>query len=54
MFGSSLARHKNGTKKSFFKKREVTVTFGNPIDRDIKAKELQDIVSQLKNENYQV
>jgi len=48
MFGSLFARNKNGNKKSLFKKREVTVTFAKAVSSDIKAQELQDIVSRLK------
>ncbi len=48
VFGSLFARHKGEYKKNFFRKREITLYFGEPISHDIKADELREIVINLK------
>ncbi|QOY53681.1 1-acyl-sn-glycerol-3-phosphate acyltransferase [Candidatus Sulfurimonas marisnigri] len=48
VFGSIFSRHKGKTKKSFFKKREITVHFGKPISDEIKADELRNKIIKLK------
>ena len=52
MFGSSFARHKEGKKRSFFAKREITIYFSNPVSKETKADELKDIIQGLK-ERYE-
>ena len=48
VFGSLFARHKGEYKRNFFRKREITLYFGEPISHDIKADELREIVINLK------
>lgn len=48
IFGSVFARHKGDAKRCFLKKREITLTFGEPISRHISADELREIVINLK------
>lgn len=48
VFGSLFARHKDDSKRCFFKKREITVYFGKPISHEIKADELRERVIKLK------
>ncbi|MCK9455571.1 MFS transporter [Sulfurimonas sp.] len=48
IFGSLFARHKDGTKRCFLKKRQIRVCFGEPIAQEIKAQELRDRVMKLK------
>ncbi|WP_229860161.1 MFS transporter [Candidatus Sulfurimonas baltica] len=48
VFGSIFSRHNGKTKKSFFKKREITVYFGKPISDEIKADELRNKIIKLK------
>lgn len=48
VFGSLFARHKGSAKRCFFKKREINVSFGDPISEEIKADELRDRVIDLK------
>jgi acyl-[acyl-carrier-protein]-phospholipid O-acyltransferase/long-chain-fatty-acid--[acyl-carrier-protein] ligase len=48
IFGSIFSRYKDKTKKSFLKKREITVRFGEPISWDIKVDKLRDVVINLK------
>ena len=54
IFGSMFSRYKGKDKKSFFSKRVVTIRFGEAIDSNIKAEELQYIVEQLKNQKARV
>ena len=49
VFGSSFAKYKPKTKKSIFKRREITVYFGTPISKDTKADELQEIIQNMKD-----
>lgn len=48
IFGSVFARHKGDAKRCFLKKREITLTFGEPISGYISADELRDRVINLK------
>lgn len=48
IFGSLFARHKEGEKRCFFKKREITVCFGEPILEEISADKLREKVIYLK------
>jgi len=48
VFGSIFSRYKPKSKKSIFSRREITVYFGKPVDKNIKAQELQEIVTNLK------
>ncbi|MDD5401075.1 MAG: MFS transporter [Sulfurimonas sp.] len=48
VFGSLFARHKGEGSRNFFRKREITLYFGEPISHDIKADELREIVVSLK------
>lgn len=48
IFGSVFARHKGDAKRCFLKKREITLTFGEPISGHISADELREIVINLK------
>lgn len=49
VFGSLFARHKGDVRRCFLKKREITLTFGEPISQEIKADELRDRVVKLKS-----
>ncbi|MDA7816652.1 1-acyl-sn-glycerol-3-phosphate acyltransferase [Sulfurimonas sp.] len=48
-FGSTFARYKGSNKKSFIKKREFRVGFGEPIHNNIKADDLKEVICGLKN-----
>ncbi len=48
MFGSAFSKYKPKNKKSFFKRRVVTVYYGKPIAKETNAQELQEIVQDLK------
>lgn len=50
IFGSIFSRYKGDNKKSFFKKRIITVRFGKAIGTNIKASELKKIVENLKKQ----
>jgi len=49
VFGSLFSRYEGNSKKSFFTKRVIYVCFGEVIDKNIKADELQNIIQQMKN-----
>jgi len=49
VFGSVFSKYKPKKSKSFFKKREITVYFGEPISKDIKAYELKKIIQKMKD-----
>ncbi|WP_324170613.1 MFS transporter [Sulfurimonas sp.] len=49
VFGSSFSKYKNKNKKSFFKRREITVYFAPPIPNDTKADDLKSIIQELKD-----
>mgnify|MGYP002713176104 CR=1 FL=1 len=48
IFGSIFSRYKSGAKRSFFKRRKITVFFGEPISEAVRADKLRDIVINLK------
>lgn len=52
IFGSSFARYKPQNKKSFFKRRVITVYFAPPISNETKTEELQTIIATMK-EKYE-
>jgi len=49
IFGSRFAKYKPEKKKSFFKRREVTIYFGKPISKETKADELKVIIQNMKD-----
>ena len=53
IFGSSFSKYKQGKKKSFFAKREITIYFSYPVPKETKADELKDIIQVLKDK-YEV
>ena len=51
IFGSSFAKYKpKGASRNIFKRRVVTIYFGNPLSIDTKANELQEIVVKMGEE----
>ena len=52
MFGSMFSKYKPTEKKSFFKRRIVTVYYGEPVSKDTNAQELREIIQNLK-EKYE-
>ncbi len=48
MFGSMFSKYKPTEKKSFFKRRIVTVYYGEPVSKDTNAQELREIIQGLK------
>ncbi|WP_151900181.1 MFS transporter [Sulfurimonas sp. NW15] len=53
IFGSSFAKYRpKGAKRNIFKRRVVKIYFGNPLPIDTKAKELRDIILQMR-EKYE-
>ncbi|MBU0720105.1 MFS transporter [bacterium] len=51
VFGSVFSRFKPKNKKRFFKRREITVYFAEPVSKDIKAQELRKIIINLKEKH---
>ncbi|WP_321778417.1 MFS transporter [Sulfurimonas sp.] len=49
VFGSSFSKYKPKKKKSFFKRRQITVYFSEPIPNNTKADELKNIIQELKD-----
>ncbi|MBU1658796.1 MFS transporter [bacterium] len=49
VFGSIFSKHKPKSKKRFFEKREINIYFSSPVSKEIKADELRDIVTSLKD-----
>ena len=49
VFGSRFAKYKPKKKKSFFKRREITVYFGEPISKETKVDELKAIIQNMKD-----
>ncbi|MBL0708864.1 MAG: MFS transporter [Sulfurimonas sp.] len=49
MFGSSFSKYKPKNKKSFFKRRKITLYFSKPISNDTKTDELKSIIQKLKD-----
>ncbi len=52
LFGSSFAKYKADKKRSLFKRRQVTVYYGEPIPKETTAEELQKIIQTMK-EKYE-
>ncbi|MEA3228255.1 MAG: MFS transporter [Campylobacterota bacterium] len=50
MFGSRFAKYKGGEKKSFFRRRLVTIHFGEPISKYTTADELKIIIEKMKDD----
>lgn len=49
IFGSSFAKYKpKSASRNIFKRRVVTIYFGNPLPIDTKAKELQEIILKMR------
>jgi len=46
--GSIFSKYKNGYKKNIFSRRKITLYFGKPVAKDIKADKLREIVQGLK------
>ncbi|MEA1893355.1 MAG: MFS transporter [Campylobacterota bacterium] len=53
VFGSSFARYKGKNKKSFLKRRRVTIYFDSPLSNDTKAEDVKKVIQGLK-EKYEV
>ncbi len=49
LFGSLFSKYKPKNKKSFFKRREITIYYGEAISKDTKAQELKAIIQEMKN-----
>ncbi len=52
VFGSSFARYKKSS-KSFYKRRDIHIYYGEPLPKETKAQELQKIIQNMK-EKYEV
>jgi len=51
IFGSSFAKYKpKGVSRNIFKRRVVTIYFGNPLPIDTKAKELEEIILKMREQ----
>jgi acyl-[acyl-carrier-protein]-phospholipid O-acyltransferase/long-chain-fatty-acid--[acyl-carrier-protein] ligase len=51
VFGSIFSKYKKKNSKKFFKRREITVHFGEALPKEMKAQELHDIISKMKEKN---
>ena len=51
VFGSMFSKYKSKKTKSFFSRRKITVYYGKPLVKETTAKELQEIIQAMKNEN---
>lgn len=51
VFGSLFSKYKKKNSKKFFRRREITVHFGEALPKDVKAQELHDIISKMKEKN---
>lgn len=49
LFGSMFSKYKPKNNKSFFRRREITVYYGEAISKDTTAKELKEIVQGMKD-----
>jgi acyl-[acyl-carrier-protein]-phospholipid O-acyltransferase/long-chain-fatty-acid--[acyl-carrier-protein] ligase len=49
--GSIFSKTKQAGKKSFFKRREISVYFAPPVAKDIKADQLREVIISLKEKN---
>ncbi|WP_373071148.1 MFS transporter [Sulfurimonas sp.] len=54
MFGSIFSKNKNDQHGSVFRRRVVSVEFEKPIINKLEAKELQEIVQNIKNKRAQI
>jgi acyl-[acyl-carrier-protein]-phospholipid O-acyltransferase/long-chain-fatty-acid--[acyl-carrier-protein] ligase len=52
IFGSIFARAKPKVKKSFFRRRVITIYYGEPLSADTSAKELRNVIQNMK-EKYE-
>ncbi|MFA6136740.1 MAG: MFS transporter [Sulfurimonas sp.] len=52
VFGSTFSKYKPKERKSFFRRREISVYFAPPVSKDTKADELRKIVQNMK-ERYE-
>ncbi len=52
MFGSTFSKYKPKQKKSFFKRRVITVHYGKAISKDTKTEDVKKIIQNLK-EKYE-
>ncbi len=52
VFGSAFSKYKPKKKKSFFRRREISVYFAPPVSKDTKADELRQIIQNMK-EKYE-
>ncbi len=48
LFGSMFSKYKGRNKKSFFKRREITVYYGEPLSKETSAEELKEIILAMK------
>ena len=48
IFGSSFSKYKPKQKKNFFKRRVVTLYYGEPISKETKAEDVKQIIQRLK------
>ena len=53
VFGSVFARAKPKRQKSFFRRRVITIYYGEPLSADTSAKELQQVIQNMK-EKYEI
>jgi acyl-[acyl-carrier-protein]-phospholipid O-acyltransferase/long-chain-fatty-acid--[acyl-carrier-protein] ligase len=51
IFGSLFSKYKKKSSKKFYKRREIKVHFGEALPKDVKAQELHDIISKMKEKN---
>ncbi len=49
LFGSYFSKYKPKIKKSFFRRREITVYYGEPIAKNTSAEELKQIIQEMKD-----
>ncbi|MBL4730581.1 MAG: MFS transporter [Sulfurimonas sp.] len=53
LFGSLFSRYKLDPRKSFFRRRKVTVHYGKPLPKETTAEELKEIIQNMKEESAQ-
>lgn len=51
IFGSLFSKYKKTNSKKFFKRREITVHFGEALPKEMKAHEVRDIILKMKEKN---
>jgi len=49
LYGSLFSKYKGKTKKSFFRRREVKIYFGEPISKETTSDELKKIIQSMKD-----